>query len=56
VQRVGNHVQAFFGKADAYHTLLDPAPGQTHTITIKLTVDGAAQELTDDIQVVGPES
>ena len=54
VQRVGNHVQAFFGKADAFATLDHPKPGDVVTVTINLTADGAAQTLTDMVRIVGP--
>jgi len=54
VQRVGNHVQAFFGKADAFATLDHPKPGDTVTVTITLTAGGAAQTLTDTVRIVGP--
>jgi len=54
VQRVGNHVQAFFGKTDAFEALLDPQPGQMHEVTVKLTVAGAAQELKATVTIVGP--
>jgi hypothetical protein len=55
--RSGNHVRAFFPMSDAFETLDDPKPGQTHEITIELSSkDGAKAktELTDDIRVVGP--
>jgi hypothetical protein len=54
VQRVGNHVQAFFGKADAFATLDHPKPGDQVTVTIQLTAGGAAQTLTDMVRIVGP--
>jgi hypothetical protein len=54
VQRVGNHVQAFFGKADAFATLDHPKPGDMVTVTINLTAGGAAQTLTDKVRIVGP--
>jgi hypothetical protein len=54
VERVGNHVQAFFGKADAFDALLDPEPGQLHEVTVKFTVAGEAQELRATVRIVGP--
>lgn len=54
VQRVGHHVQAFFGKADAWKTLDHPQPGDQVKVTIRLTVDGTSMDLTDTIRIVGP--
>ena len=59
VQRVGNHIRAFFAKDDAFETLDTPAPGEVHEIIIRLTVVVAdapdvEKELKDTIRVVGP--
>ncbi len=60
VQRVGNHVRAFFAKEDAFDTLDTPAPGEIHEIVVRLTIEGVAdapdveKELKDTIRVVGP--
>jgi len=51
--RTGNHVRAFFAKDDAFATLDTPKPGEMHVITIRLTVAGTDEELTDRIRVVG---
>jgi hypothetical protein len=60
VGRQGNHIRAFFAKDDAFETLDTPAPGETHEIVIRLTIEGVAdapdveKELKDTIRVVGP--
>jgi len=50
----GNHVQARFGKAEAFATLDEPESGETHEITIRFTVDDEEQELTHEVRIVGP--
>lgn len=54
VDRAGNHVRAFFSKAAAFATLDDPDPGERHTVTIELTVDGEPVTLEDEVRIVGP--
>ena len=59
VQRVGNHIRAFFAKDDAFETLDTPTPGEVHEIIIELTVEVADapdvdKVLKDTIRVVGP--
>lgn len=50
----GNHVQARFGKADAFATLDEPESGDVREITLRFTVDGEEQELTHEVRIVGP--
>jgi hypothetical protein len=50
----GNHIRAFFRKADAFATLDTPKRGERHEITIRLSAGGEDYELTDHIRVVGP--
>jgi hypothetical protein len=54
VDRQGNHVRAFFAQSESFATLDDPQPGETHTVTIELTVEGEPLVLTDDARIVGP--
>jgi hypothetical protein len=53
-RRSGNHVRAFFAQSEAIATLDTPKRGEQHEITIRFTGPGGATELTDTIQVVGP--
>lgn len=53
-QRQGNHVRAFFAQSAAIGLLDTPQPGEVHTLTIELTVDGEPVTLTADVRVVGP--
>lgn len=53
VGRQGNNVRARFGQADAFATLDDPQPGEMHTIVVRFEVDGAEEELTFDVKIVG---
>ncbi|MDX1632678.1 MAG: hypothetical protein R3234_12485, partial [Thermoanaerobaculia bacterium] len=53
VGRQGNNVRARFRKADAFATLHEPEPGETHTIIIRFTVGGGEEELTFDVKIVG---
>ena len=55
VSRQGNHVRARFAQSEAFASLDDPEPGQTHTVTVEFTVDGAPESLIYDIKVVGPK-
>ncbi len=50
---VGNHVQATFSRADAYATLDEPESGETHTVIVRLTVEGEPFELAADVRIVG---
>lgn len=50
----GNHVLARFGKAQAFALLDEPESGEVRTITLRFTVDGAEEELTHDVRIVGP--
>lgn len=50
----GNHVQARFSRADAYATLDEPESGDTHTVTVRLTVEGEPFEVSTDVRIVGP--
>lgn len=51
VDREGNHVRAFFSKPDAWAILDDPQPGETHTLTLELTVDGEVVILTAQVRI-----
>ncbi len=54
-KRSGNHVRAWFAKADAFTLLEDAVSGDSYEITITGTfLDGTTFELTDTIYVVGP--
>ena len=54
VDRQGNHVRAFFAQSAAIGILDTPSPGEMHTLTIELTVEGEPVTLTTDVRVVGP--
>jgi hypothetical protein len=54
VDRQGNHVRAFFAQSAAIGILDTPQPGEVHTLTIELTVEGEPVTLTADVRVVGP--
>jgi hypothetical protein len=60
VRRNGkNQIRARFPMADAFNSLDDPDPGETHTVKVKFSVAGAggtstAKELTDEVHIVGP--
>ncbi len=54
VQRQGNHVRAFFAQSAAITILDTPQPGEVHTLTLELTVEGEPVTLTVDVRVVGP--
>ncbi|HXT19615.1 MAG TPA: hypothetical protein VN923_02585, partial [Thermoanaerobaculia bacterium] len=54
VQLAGGQLRAFFAMSEAIASLDDPDRGETHVVTLKLTVDGSAQELTDRVRIVGP--
>jgi hypothetical protein len=53
VRAQGNHVRARWSMPDAWSVLEDPEPGSVHTVTVRFTVDGAAQELTDTVEING---
>ena len=54
LQRAGNHVRAFFGKAAALATLDTPAAGETHEIELQFTDASGAVVLVDTVRIVGP--
>jgi hypothetical protein len=59
VKRTGHQVRARFPMSDAFKSLDDPDPGETHTVKIKFSVAGAggtstAKELSEDVHIVGP--
>lgn len=54
VQTGGNHLRAFFSKADAIDTLDTPTRGETHVVTIRFVADGQIVELTASVRIVGP--
>lgn len=56
VDVAGNHVRAFFRQADAFGTLDDPEPGDTHTVLVQFEAGGAPGELSDAVRIVGPRS
>jgi hypothetical protein len=56
VKRTGHHVRARFAMREAFASLDDPDPGETHEIKIELTDDGTATELTATIRIVGPST
>ncbi len=55
-ERAGNHVRAFFRQAAAFGSLLDPRPGETHTVTVNLVADGKPVSLQAMVRIVGPGS
>jgi hypothetical protein len=54
IQRVGNHIRAFFPKAAAYALLETPRPGEDHELELSFGIDGEAHRETVTIRVVGP--
>ena len=59
-RRSGNHVRARFPMAEAFESLDDPDPGETHEITIRFAVgegaDATEQEITLRVRIVGRSS
>jgi hypothetical protein len=53
VQVTRTQIRAFFAKSDALALLDTPERGETHKLTLKLTVDGAEKSLTDKVRIVG---
>jgi hypothetical protein len=49
----GGQVVATFSKADAFALLDNPKRGDTKTVTLRFSVDGAQKELTDSVRIVG---
>jgi hypothetical protein len=47
---------ATFTKQDAISLFPTAKPGERHVVTLKLTSDGKAVSLTDNIRIVGPRS
>ena len=55
VRRVGNHVRARFPMDEAFDSLDDPDPGETHEIEVKFLDEAAAShEITLRVRIVGP--
>jgi hypothetical protein len=49
----GGQVVATFSKADAFDLLDNPKRGDTRTVTLQFSVNGAQKELTDSVRIVG---
>lgn len=49
----GGQVVATFSKSDAFDLLDHPKRGDTKTVTLRFSVDGAQKELTDSVRIVG---
>ncbi|HYO13420.1 MAG TPA: hypothetical protein VE685_09530 [Thermoanaerobaculia bacterium] len=60
VRRVGKQIVVRFAKSEAFASLDDPAPGETHTVKIRFSEEGAEEgsedtetELSDEVRILG---
>jgi hypothetical protein len=54
VKRTGHEVRARFAMDDAFASLDDPDPGETHDVKVTFSDGGTAKELTLTVRIVGP--
>jgi hypothetical protein len=54
VKRTGHEVRARFPMDDAFASLDDPDPGETHDVKVTFSDGGTAKELTLTVRIVGP--
>lgn len=54
VKRTGHEVRARFAMDDAFASLDDPDPGETHDVKVTFSNGGTAKELTLTVRIVGP--